>query len=379
MSFVLDQEQTMLRDSARAFVGERAPVSHLRALRDRNDPDGYDPALWKEFAEMGFAGILVPEAHGGQGLGPIEAGIVMEEIGRTLAPTPFLSTAVLGATAISLGGSEAHHKRWLPSIASGELVVALASDESPKHRPTRIACTATRSGDVFVLDGEKTLVVDGHVAQLLIVAARTSGARDDERGITLFVVDAAAPGVTRERTSMVDAHNAARVRLDGVQVGADAVLGDVEDGWAVLSPTLDAGRAALACEMAGASEEAFARTLQYLKERRQFDKIIGEFQALQHRAAHLYCELELTRAAVQAALSALARGEADATRAVSIAKARAGASATLAVQEAVQMHGGIGMTDALDIGFFMKRVRVAQELLGDANFHADRVARLAGY
>ena len=379
MALVLNEEQTMLRDSARVFIGEKSPVSRLRALRDARDADGFSRELWREFAAMGFAGVLVPEAHGGAGLGHVEAGVVMEEIGRTLAATPFLSTSVLATTALVRAGSEAQKARHLPAIASGELVTAVAIDEGPKHRPANIALSAQPASGGWKLDGTKTFVVDGHVASLLIVAARTSGAPADDDGVTLFLVDANAPGVARERTVMVDAHNAARVDLRGVLVGADAVLGTVGGGRGVLDAVLDAGRAALAAEMVGASEEAFARTTQYLKERKQFGKYIGEFQALQHRAAHLYCELELTRSAVIRAQQLLDAGADGATRAGSIAKARAGTSATLAVQEGVQMHGGIGMTDEFEIGFFMKRVRVAQELLGDSSFHADRLARLSKY
>ena len=380
MALVLNEEQTMLRDSARAFIGEKSPVAQLRALRDKRDETGFSRELWSGFASMGFTGILVPEAYGGLGLGCVEAGIVMEEIGRTLTASPFLSTGVLAATALARAGSDAQKTRYLPAIAAGELVAALAVDESAKHRPERIAATAKRTADGFSLSGAKTLVVDGHVADVLIVSARTSPAdAGGTSGITLFLVDGKTAGIERERTVMVDAHNAARVVFSDVKLPADSVLGEVDGGWAVLEQVLDVGRAALASEMVGASEEAFARTLQYLKERTQFGKTIGEFQALQHRAAHLYTELEVTRAAVIKALQALDAGARDLPQTVSIAKARAGASATLAVQEGVQMHGGIGMTDDFEIGFFMKRVRVAQELFGDANFHADRLARLRGY
>jgi acyl-CoA dehydrogenase len=354
MALILNEEQTMLRDSARTFLAERSPVAQLRGLRDRRDADGFSRDLWASFASMGFTGILVPEAFGGLGLGHVEAGVVMEEIGRTLTASPFLSSGVLAATALACAGSEAQKQRLLPAIAEGRAVVALAVDEGAKHRPASIALAATPADGGFTLRGSKVLVVDGHVADQVIVAARTAG------GVTLFLVDAKSPGLGRERTVMVDAHNAARLGFDDVRVPADAVLGVVDGGAAALEAMLDAGRTALAAELVGASEEAFARTLVYLKERKQFGRTIGEFQALQHRAAHLYTELELTRSAVLRAQQALDEDPAKAAEAVSIAKARAGASATLAVQEAVQMHGGIGMTDDLEIGFFMKRVRVAQ-------------------
>jgi alkylation response protein AidB-like acyl-CoA dehydrogenase len=379
MALVLTDEQAMLRDSARGFLGKNAPLSHLRALRDRRDETGFSRELWKQFAEMGFTGILIPEALGGSGLGHVEAGVVMEELGRTLTPSPFLSTALLAASALARGGNEAQRSQHLPKIAAGSLIAALAVDETSKHRPNRITLQAVRSGNGFALRGSKSFVVDGHVADLLIVAARTAGGPGEKDGITLFLVDRKAQGVGTERTIMVDAHNAARLDFDGVQVDADAVLGEVDQGWHVLNGVLNVGRAAVAAELTGAGDEAFTRTVGYLKERKQFGRVIGEFQALQHRAAHLYSELEITRAAVLKALQTLDEDFEHAGPIVAIAKARAGTSATLAVQEAVQMHGGIGMTDEFDIGFFIKRVRVGQELFGDANFHADQLARLKQY
>jgi len=379
MALVLTDEQAMLRDSARGLLEKNAPVSHLRALRDERDAAGFSRALWLKFAEMGFTGILVPEAFGGSGLGHVEAGVVMQEIGRTLTPSPFLSTALLAAAALARAGNAAQRQEHLPNIAAGKLVAALAVDEGAKHRPERIALKAARSGNGFALNGAKSFVVDGHVADLLIVAARTSGAPGEPDGLTLFLVDPRAKGLNVERTVMVDAHNAARLAFDNVEVTADAVLGEVDQGARVLDGVLNVGRAAIAAELVGAGEEAFGRTVRFLKERRQFGKLIGEFQALQHRAAHLFAEIEITQAAVLKALQALDENFDAAGPIVSVAKARAAATAGLAVQEAVQMHGGIGMTDEFEIGFFMKRVRVAQELFGDANFHADRLARLRKY
>jgi alkylation response protein AidB-like acyl-CoA dehydrogenase len=379
MALVLTEEQSMLRDSARGLIGDKAPVSHLRQLRDSRDATGFSGELWKSFAEMGFAGLLVPETFGGSGLGCVEAGVVMEEIGRTLMPSPFLSTAVLAASALSRGGSHAQSSEFLPKISAGELVAALAVDEGRKHRPLRTQMQAVRSGNGFRLNGSKALVVDGHVADLLIVAARTAGSAGERDGVTLFLVDPKTRGIERERTIMVDSHNAARIAFDNVEVNADHVLGEVDQGFALLEGVLNVGRGAVASEMVGLSEEVFGRTVSYLKERKQFGKRIGEFQALQHRAAQLYIDIEITRAAVLKALQALDADIETAASAVAIAKARAGATATRAVQEGVQMHGGMGMTDQFDIGFFMKRARVCEELFGDANFHADQLARSRGY
>jgi alkylation response protein AidB-like acyl-CoA dehydrogenase len=379
MSLVLNDEQNMLRDHARGFLSKNAPIAHFRQLRDSKDGTGFSRPLWKEFVDLGWAGILIPPDHGGLGLGHVEVGVVMEELGRTLTPSPFLSTAVLAASAIARAGNEKQKNAYLPKIASGDLIATLAVDEASKHHPEKIALAATRSGSGFTLKGAKTFVLDGHVADLIIVVARTSGATGDTKGLTLFLVDAKAKGIKAERTPMVDTHNAARLSFENVSVGADAILGQVDAGWSALEGTLNVGRAALASEMVGASQEAFDRTVTYLRERKQFGKLIGEFQALQHRAADLYCELEVTRSAVLKALQTLDESFDKASAIVSVAKARAGTSATRAVQEGVQMHGGIGMTDEFDMGFFMKRVRVCNELFGDANYHADRLARLHRY
>ena len=387
MPLLLTEEQAMLRDSAREFLADNAPIAQLRALRDGNNADGFSRPLWRQFAEMGFSGVLVPESHGGLGLGHVEAGVVMEQIGHQLCASPFLASSIVAITALGRGGSPAQQQAWLPRLASGQAIATLAVDEGIKHRPTHIAlrATATTSGTTsgFTLDGAKTFVLDGHVADLLIVAARSAGQADNQpdnqAGITLCLVERQAPGVEVERTTMVDSHNAARIAFNGVQVRSDQVLGTVGGGWAILSAALDAGRAAAAAELLGLADEAFACTLLYLKQRRQFGRVIGEFQALQHRAAQLYCELEISRAALIKAQQSLDADAAKAGTAVAIAKARAGRTATLAVQEAVQMHGGMGMTDELDFGLFMKRSRVLQELFGDANHHLDQLARQRGY
>jgi alkylation response protein AidB-like acyl-CoA dehydrogenase len=294
-------------------------------------------------------------------------------------PSPYLATAVLAASALSRGGSAAQKSAYLPKIADGSLLAALAIDEGAKHRPLRTSMQAVRSGNGFRLNGAKAFVVDGHTADLLIVAARTAGAAGERDGLTLFLVDPKAKGIAIERTAMVDAHNAARIAFGNVEVNADGVLGEVDQGYRLLEGVLNIGRGAVASEMVGLSEEVFGRTVGYLKERKQFGKLIGEFQALQHRAAQLYIDIEITRAAVLKALQTLDGHFEEAGAAVAVAKARAGSTATLAVQEGVQMHGGMGMTDQFDIGFFMKRARVCQELFGDSNFHADQLARMKSY
>jgi len=371
MPLILTEEQTMLAETAQGFLAEQAPLSSLRTLRDTRDPDGLSRDLWRGFGEMGLAGVIIPEAYGGSGLGAVEAGVVAEAVGRSLAPSPFLSTGLLAARALIDGGDAAQKQDWLPRFAAGEAIAALALDEGAKHRPDKIQTRAERSGNGWKLKGSKALVVNGHIADVLIVAALT----DD--GLGLFLVDPKASGVSCERTIMVDAQNAARLDLKEVSVDADALLGPADGSG--LDRVLNLGRAALAAEMSGAAQAAFETTLAYLRDRKQFGKAIGEFQALQHRAAHLYSEIEITRAVILKALQAIDAGAADAALLASVAKARAGKSGELAVQEAVQMHGGVGMTDEFDVGLYMKRMRVASELFGDAGFHAERVAKAGGY
>ena len=372
MPLILTEEQTMLQDAADGFLNEQAPIAHLRKLRDERDADGVSRELWRAFGEMGFAGVIIPEALGGMGLGAVEAGVIAESLGRTLTPSPYLGSSILSAKVLIDGGSQAQ-QAWLPRIAAGEAILSLAVDEGAKHAPSRITTRAERAGNGFKMNGAKAFVLDGHVADALIVVATA------EEGTTLFLVDPATAGVEIERTVMVDAHNAARITLTDVAVDADAVIGAVGGGEALLDGALNLGRACAASSLTGAGDQAFKTTMEYLRTRKQFGKLIGEFQALQHRAAHLFSELELARAATIGAQIAIDEGREDAPLAASIAKAKAGRVAELAVQEAVQMHGGVGMTDAFDVGLFMKRVRVLNELLGDAGFHAERVARAQGF
>jgi alkylation response protein AidB-like acyl-CoA dehydrogenase len=368
MPLYLTDDQVLLRDTARDFVAEHAPPSHLRALRDASDATGFSRDVWKEFAELGLTGILIPEADNGLGLGHVEAGVVLEEIGRNLSPSPFLSTAVAAVEALK---GTPHAAQWFPGILAGETVAALAIDESSKHNG-KIAMQAERAGNGFRLSGAKRFVVHGHVADLLIVAANTGG------GTTLFAVPNDAAGLTATPERLTDSSIAARMTFEGVEVDADAVIGEVDQGDAPLARILSAGRTGASAELVGVGSGAMDRTVDYLKERKQFGVAIGSFQALQHRAAHLYSEMEVARAAVLKAQQLLDAGQ-DAAEAVSVAKAMTGLATTLAVQEGVQMHGGIGMTDEYDIGLYMKRARVLAELFGDHNFHADALAKAAGY
>lgn len=379
MALVLTDDERLIRDSAEGFFAEHAPVAELRRLRDRRDPTGFDRALWARMAEMGFAGVAIPQDHGGAGLGMVAAGLIQEAIGRNLSLSPFFSTSILAATLLARGGNDEQKAALLPRMAAAEMIVALAADEAPRHAPTEVATRAEASGNGFRLSGVKPFVLDGQVADRLIVAARTSGTDREAEGITLFLVDPKADGVTVEARSMVDCRNAARVTLAGVQVDGADVLGPVGGGFALLEAALDAGRACLAAEMLGVADRAFALTTDYLKTREQFGRPIGSFQALQHRAAHLFCEIELAKSVTLKALRALDDGDERAPVFASLAKAKVGEVARLATNEAIQMHGGIGMTDDADIGFYLKRARAAAETFGDSAFHGDRIARIMRY
>jgi alkylation response protein AidB-like acyl-CoA dehydrogenase len=371
MPLYLTEDQVMLRDTARELMADEGSIANqLRKYRDAGCSDGFGHALWKQMAELGFTGIRIDEAEGGLGLGHVEAGIVLEEIGRNLTPSPFLITAV--AVVEALRGTP-HGRRWFPGILSGDTVAALAVDEGPKHRPEAVEMRAERAGNGFRLTGRKQFVVQGVSADLVVVAAQA------EEGLTLFAVEKGATGLEVEGVRLADSSIGARMDFQGVDVDSDAVIGELGGGAEVLGRVLNAGRAGAASEMVGLGSAAMAMTVDYLKQRRQFGRLIGEFQVLQHRSAHLYSELEIARSAALKAQQMLDEGSPEAEAMVSVAKAKAGRTSTLAVQEGVQMHGGIGMTDEYDIGLYMKRDRVLNELFGDPNYHADRVARMKGY
>jgi alkylation response protein AidB-like acyl-CoA dehydrogenase len=375
---VLTEEQTMLRDAAKGWTTDSAPVGALRKLRDAKSGKSFDAAAWVEMGQMGWAGVIVPEEHNGSAFGYLGLGLVLEETGRNLVASPLLSTALISASALTLAGTGAQKSAWLDKIALGEAVATLAVDEHSHHAPLKTALAATKSGDGFTLNGDKTFVIDGEAADLLIVVARTSGKPGDTDGLTLFLVPGDAAGVARTHLALADSRGAAKITFANVQVGADAVLGEVDKGWAVLEPVLDRAYAGLAAEMLGTANAAFDITLDYLKTRTQFGQVIGTFQALQHRASKLFTDLETTRSCVEAALEALDAGG-DTRALASLAKAKATEVLHLASNEMVQMHGGIGMTDAHDSGLYMKRARVAEALFGGASFHRDRYARLQGF
>lgn len=379
MALLLNDEQRMLRESAQEFLGARSPIAALRALRDRRDSRGYDPELWREVAALGWTAAVLPETYGGLGVGYQGLGAVFEQVGRTLAATPLLSTVVLGAGLLTEAGSQPQRDFWLPRIANGDALLALALEETPRHDPTRVTLRAAREAGGWRLDGRKEFVLDGHVADRLIVVARTTGVAGDREGLSLFLVDPTVAGVNVERTWMVDSRNAATVHFCGTHVGEDSLLGARDGAFGVLDRVLDHARICVAAELLGVICEAFDRTVAYLRERVQFDVPIGSFQALQHRAARVYVDVELLRSSVAAALAAADAGAVDSAVLASLAKARASDLSEKALNEAVQMHGGVGVTDEFDIGLLLKRARVLQQTFGDGAFHRQRYAELRGF
>ncbi|MEX0738693.1 MAG: acyl-CoA dehydrogenase [Pseudohongiella sp.] len=381
MSLVLNEDQLMLQQSARDFCREQASVSVLRSIRDNRDAQGYAAELWQTMAGLGWAGMAIPEAYGGFDFGYSGLGLVLEETGRTLVPTPLVSTVLLSATLINLAGSDEQKSELLPGIAAGETVMALALEETAIHNPLHIELKAVKTGSGYILNGTKKFVLDAHVADQIIVVARTDGQTGEQDGISLFVVDTVSQGIEVQKLSMVDSRNVGNIHFTDVEVPDEALLGQEGKGWQALSRTLDIGRIGLAAEMLGGVQEVFERTVEYMQQRTQFGVQIGAFQALQHRAAIMYSEIELCKSLVIKALYELDRGDEaeDLPALASMCKAKLSEVYMLVSNEGVQMHGGIGMTDEFDIGFYLKRARVAQQTLGDAAFHRDRYASLRGF
>ena len=379
MALVLNEEQVMLKDSAAGFLAEKATVAHLRALRDSHSDRGFSDDVWSEMAQMGWAGIAIAEEYGGLGYGYTGLGLVLEQVGRNLSASPLQSTVLVAATLIAELGNAQQKEQWLAAIAGGDKLVSLALQESGHHAPEQCVVSAALDGDDYVLNGTKVLVLDASAADSFIVIARTAGDAGDEQGLSAFLVAADTAGLVVEQRSLVDSRNTGALTLDGARVPAANLLGAADDAWNGLTRALDIANIGLASELLGLSTEAFERTVAYLKERKQFGRVIGSFQGLQHRAAEMFAELELARSIVLQALHSIDDGEQDLSLLASAAKAKLCEVAQRVTNEAVQMHGGIGMTDEHEIGFFIKRARVAQHTFGDYNYHLDRFARLSGF
>ena len=381
MSLTLNEEQQLLKDTAREFVQKNAPISHFRELRDSNDDKCYSQDLWKKMADLGWAGILIDEEYGCSNFGMVGLGAVLEETGRNLVPSPLISTALLGASLIQLAGNENQKKDLLPKISEGKLTTALALDEGTRHDPLNISTFCVKKEKNLVLEGRKTFVVDGQSANLLIVVARNSEPNNKEESDvsrSMYLLDPKKAGVKIIKTRMIDSRSYCEIIFDKVKVKEEDRLGE-QNVVGIIDDVLERVQIGISAEMLGSALEAFDQTIQYLKDRKQFGKPIGSFQALQHRAAHMFSELELTKSSVQGALNAIDENSNDKSRYASLAKFKAGETLNLVSNEAVQMHGGVGVTDEFDIGFFLKRARVAEQIFGSSDYHLDRYAVLSEY
>ena len=376
MTLILSEEQAFLKDTAKKFAQEKTPTTHFRQIRDTENPECFDRNVWQEMAAQGWSGILIPEKYGGSNFGLAGIGVVLEELGRTLTPSPLFATSVVCATLLNKSGNESQKKEYLTKIASGEITMAFALEEGPRHQPSSIKLEAQKDKDTFVLNGKKNFVIDGGFANYIIVAAKTSDNVDES---SLFILDKKTEGLNIIPTVMVDHKNSANIEFNNVVATAENLLGNENAAKEIIDETLDIARAALSAEMLGGALEAFDITLNYLKEREQFGKKIGSFQALQHRAALMFTELELCKSCVIEALTAFDEGSNDLQRIASLAKSKMGETFFNVSNEGVQMHGGVGVTDEYDIGLYMKRARVAEQTFGNTEYHRNRYAELTGY
>ena len=379
MKLILNEEQQFLKDTAKNFAEERTPVNHFRSLRDNKDDLLWDKDTWKEMVNLGWSGILIPEEYGGSNFGLAGISVILQECGKTLTPSPLFATGVLGAYAISQYGTEEQKKKYLPQIANGEITTAIAIDESSHHNPLNINTSAVSKDNSYILNGKKVFVVDGASADLLIVVARTSGKTGDSTGLTLFLVENNQPNINVVKLDMADSRNYANITFSDITVQKENILGDIEAGGEAIENILDIGRIAISAEMLGNTEAAFESTINYLKERKQFGVLIGTFQALQHRAAEMFCEIELTKSSIMAAMQGADNNSNELQRLASLAKTMAGETLHLVSNEAIQMHGGIGVTDEYDLGFYLKRSRVAEQIFGCSKFHTERYANISGF
>ena len=379
MPLVISEEQLMLKNSAKEFCKSKTSIDALRKLRDEKNEWGYDQSVWKEMVNMGWTSLTIPQSYGGLDFGYVGLGQILEETGKTLTASPLVSTVLLGTSAILLGGNENQKKNLLPKIVEGEITIAFAIDESNRHQPFNISTTASKNENGYLLKGKKVFVLDGHVADQLVVVARTSGTTKGKDGLSLFLVDKKQMGLKINRTIMMDSRNAATIVFDQVQLGHDSLLGTENEAGSVIEQVLDIARIGLSAEMLGSMLEAFERTITYLKERQQFGVTIGSFQALQHRSAIMFSEIELCKSLVLKSLQAIDNNSKKLPLLASMCKAKVNETIQLVSNEGVQLFGGIGMTDDESIGFFLKRARVAQQTFGDQNFHLDRYARLNGF
>ncbi len=378
MSLVLNEEQIFLKDSAKKFALEKTPTTHFREVRDSELEDCYDEKIWQEMVSLGWSGILVPEEYGGSNFGVAGISSILEELGRTLTPSPLFSTAVVGVSLIKHANDDVK-KEILPKVVSEGLRICFALEESNHHDPLKTSCKAEKNGKTYKISGEKTFVIDGGFSDKIVIACRTSGEEGSKGGLSLFILDSGSEGLTVMPTKMVDSRNAANMKFDNVTVSEEMLIGEEGSAYEIIDSVLDISRAAISAEMLGGALQAYEITLDYLKEREQFGSKIGSFQALQHRAAVMFSELELCKSCVIESITSFDEGGNDSERLASLSKAKIGEVFHLVSNESVQMHGGIGVTDEYDIGLYLKRARVAEQIFGNSDFHKNRYAELTGY
>lgn len=379
MNFDLTEDQQMLADSARQFARKESPLTRLRQLR--KDATGWDKKMWKKMAEQGWAGILYPERLGGYGGTFVDAMVVFENLATTLTPEPLLASAVLGGLPILFAGTEKQQDALLKPMISGDTTLAFAyAERNTRHALEQTAAMAKREGNDYVLSGEKVWVLNGHAADVIVVLARTSGKPGDRAGLSLFAVDAKSAGMQSKIASGIDSERYGLLTLSNVKVPADRLIGAEGKAFDVAERVLDYAAAAACCQGVGMLQEMLTMTVGYLNTRKQFNVLIGTFQSLQHRAVDMFVETELCKGTAILAAIKVDSADADERRAsVSAAKVNLSLGGRYVSQQAIQLHGGIGVTDEHDIGLYFKRMHVINTLFGDEAFHTGRYASAASF
>ena len=374
MSLVINEEQNMLKSSAKELLDLKSPISLMRELRDDNY-NQFDPYLWKEMVEMGWTALTVPEEYNGLNFGYVGLGQVIEEMGKKLTVSPTISTVLVSTTIVGLSKNEVLKSKLFDEIMSGKKLCTLAHEESSHHNPNIDLSIISNNNEKFILNGKKRFVIDGTISDYLIVSANS----ESNGSLELVIIDSKSKGITFNNKVHMDSKIYSDISFNNVEFSKDNFLSTENDGKKILKKALDIACVGLAAEMLGNIQQAFDMTIQYLKEREQFGVKIGSFQALQHRSAIMFGEIELCKSIVLKALQAIDSGDENLPELASLAKSKLGLTSKLVTNEAVQMHGGIGVTDDADIGFFLKRVRVSQRIFGDSNYHLDRVAKFNSY
>jgi len=372
LDFGFSEEQEMLRQSARGLLEKECPSAAIRRLMD--DERGYDPVVWKKMADLGWMGLVIPEEFGGAGLNYVDLVLVMEEMGRVVLPSPFIWTAMV-AEALRRAGSDAQKKALLPKIAAGELIATIAWQEpSASWDASSITMTARPAGTDFILDGVKLFVNGGHIADCILIAARTGGTGED--GITLFALEAERAGITTTPLKTMDqTRKLAEVKFTGVKATTADMIGAVGEGWPVLSSILDRGKVMIAAEMMGGAQKVLDMTVEYAKVRAQFGRPIGSFQAVQHKCANMMIDVEGAKSAVYYAAWAVSNDAPDAAVAAAVAKAAASDAFRRVSAEGIQLHGGIGFTWDHDLHLYFKRAKSSEFTFGDATYNRELIAQ----